>query len=106
MFSPRLVIRTLICSLAWAVVLAPGVWAVQPGLAVAAPAPHYQVGTRLRAKQDCTVKGYAIKKGVVLSVAAVHKGAQGKVAAVDLAFSGMIIGGVDVETVSRYFKRA
>jgi hypothetical protein len=106
MLSPRLVSHTLFCSLAAAVVLAPAVLVMQPGLAVAAPVPHYQVGTRLRAKQDCTVKGYAIKKGVVLSVAAVHKGDQGQVAAVDLAFSGMIIGGVDVETVSRYFKRA
>ena len=46
------------------------------------------------------------KDDIVEVISGDNKGAQGKVAAVDLAFSGMIIGGVDVETVSRYFKRA
>jgi hypothetical protein len=88
-----------------ALVASTTVW-LEPPTALAAPRPAYQVGMRLRAQQDCTVRGYAIKKGVVLSVAAVHTNDRGSVAALDLAFSGMTIAGVSVQTVRRYFSRA
>ena len=80
---------------------APG---VEPGPAELAA--RYQAGMRLRAKRACTIRGYAIKKDVVLTVAAVHTNAQGQVDAVDLSFSGMVIADVDVDTVSEHFSTA
>ena len=68
--------------------------------AAAAPAP-YRVGHRLKAKRDCTVKGFAIKKGVVLTVAAVHE--EGK--RVDLEFSGMTIPGVTQSKLASLFQK-
>lgn len=70
--------------------------------ALAAPkGPGYRVGNRLKAKRDCTIQGYAIKKGVVLKVAAVSE--DGK--AVDLEFSGMTISGVARSQVESLFHR-
>jgi hypothetical protein len=68
--------------------------------AQAAPAP-YRVGTKLKAKRDCTLQGYAIKKGVVLTVSSVSD--DGK--AVNLEFSGMTIHGVQRAQVSSLFHR-
>jgi hypothetical protein len=72
-----------------------------PTEAAAAPAPSYPVGTRLKAKRDCTLQGFAIKKGVVLTVAAVNE--DGK--SVDLQFSGMTISGVQRAQVASLFQR-
>lgn len=66
----------------------------------------YRVGMRLRARQDCTIRGYAVKKGVVLDVVMVHRDDSGKERAVDLGFRGMTIRGVDVRTVATHFRRA
>jgi hypothetical protein len=96
--------RLLICTLALAALL------VAPA-ASADPAPDeallelasYRVGQRLQARQACTIQGYAIKKDVILTVAAVHADDAGKVSAVDLTFSGMTIANVDVATVDKYF---
>ena len=75
--------------------------AVSSAEALAAPGPGYRVGNRLKAKRDCTIKGYAIKKGVVLKVASVAD--DGK--AVDLEFSGMTITGVARGQVDSLFQR-
>jgi hypothetical protein len=72
-----------------------------PTEAMAAPGPGYPVGTRIKAKRDCTLKGYAIKKGVVLTVSALHE--DGK--AMDLEFSGMTISGVQRGQVDSLFNR-
>jgi len=69
-------------------------------------AAKYQVGMRLRAKNACTVKGYAIKRGVVLTVAAVHTDGAGKIRALDLTFSSMTIAEVDIEVVNTHFRPA
>ena len=63
--------RRVICALALALPAMGSLVLVDPSPAVAAPAA-YQVGMKLRAKQSCTVQGYAIKEGVVLTVAAVQ----------------------------------
>jgi hypothetical protein len=92
-----------ICAVAFAGVV-PGTVAVSvvsPAEAQAAPAPSYPVGSRLKAKRDCTLKGFAIKKGVVLTVSAVQD--DGK--AVDLEFSGMTIAGVPSAQVASLFNR-
>jgi hypothetical protein len=72
-----------------------------PAEAIAAPGPGYRVGTRLKAKRDCTIQGYAIKKGVVLTIASVRD--DGK--SVDLEFSGMTIREVSRSTIDSMFKR-
>jgi hypothetical protein len=95
--------RLSICTVALAVTI-PGLVAVSvvaPAEAVAAPGPGYRVGTRLKAKRDCTVKGFAIKKGVVLTVSSVND--DGK--AVDLEFSGMTIPQVAHGTLESLFRR-
>ncbi len=68
--------------------------------AQAAPAA-YRVGTKLKAKRDCTLQGYAIKKGVVLTVSSVSD--DGK--SVSLEFSGMTIRDVTQSQVSSLFQR-
>jgi len=93
------------CALALAGLAVPSFVLLDAAPAVAAPVA-YQVGNKLRAKQDCTVKGYAIKRGVVLTVTGVTKNDKGDVATVDLSFSGMSIDAVDVETVNGNFVRA
>jgi hypothetical protein len=72
-----------------------------PTEARAAPGPTYRVGTKLNAKRDCTLQGFAIKKGVVLTVSSVSD--DGK--AVDLEFSGMTISGVNNGQVASLFQR-
>lgn len=72
-----------------------------PTEAQAAPGPTYRVGTKLKAKRDCTLQGYAIKKGVVLTVASVNDDGS----AVDLEFSGMTISGVKNGQVASLFQR-
>jgi hypothetical protein len=72
-----------------------------PTEAAAAPAPVYPVGARLKAKRDCSLQGFAIKKGVVLTVAAVSE--DGK--SIDLQFSGMTISGVQKTQVASLFQR-
>jgi hypothetical protein len=72
-----------------------------PTDAQAAPGPTYRVGTKLKAKRDCTLHGYAIKKGVVLTVSSVSDDGN----AVDLAFSGMTITGVKNGQVASLFQR-
>jgi hypothetical protein len=92
-----------ICAVTLAGVV-PGTLAVSVALptdAHAAPGANYPVGTRLKAKRDCTLKGFAIKKGVVLTVSAVHD--DGK--ALDLEFSGMTISGVQHGQVASLFNR-
>ena len=106
MLSPRVLATMLAMALPAWLSLAPAVLMLTPAPAAAAPAGGYHVGMRLRAKQSCTVKGYAIKKGVVLTVVAVHKNDQGKVNAIDLSFSGMTITAVDIETVNEKFSPA
>ena len=76
-----------------------------PSVAEAAP-PSYQIGQRLRATRNCTINGIAIKKGVVLNVAAVHKDDKGRVGSVDLSLSGMTISDVKTKTVAANFRRA
>ena len=73
--------------------------------AEAAPA-GYRIGQRLRAKRDCTVNGFAIKKGVVFNVAAVHTDDSGKLIGVDLTVSGMTIAEVSPATVKSLFGNA
>ena len=81
---------------------APAAVVLHPGVAQAAP--NYHVGMRLRAKHECTVNGYAIKKGVVLTVASVSKGDDGKVRAADLDFKGgMTIRQVAVDDLKAHF---
>ena len=106
MLSPRALTSMLTMAAIGSLSLAPAVVMLHPAPAVAQPAAHYHLGMRLKAKHDCTVKGYAIKKGVVLSVVFVHKDDQGKASAVDLSFSGMTIAGVDVGTVHHNFSPA
>ncbi len=65
----------------------------------------YRVGMHLRARHDCTIQGYAVKKGVVLHVVTVHRDDDGKEQALDLGFRGMTIRGVDVRMVATHFKR-
>jgi hypothetical protein len=65
----------------------------------------YRVGMQLRARDDCTIQGYAVKKGVVLAVLSVHRDDDGKEVALDLGFRGMTIRGVDVRTIASHFKR-
>jgi hypothetical protein len=106
MLFPRVLSCLFASALFASAVAAPTAVVLAPGLAAAAPAARYRVGARLRAKQDCTVQGYAIKKGVVLTVVAVNQNEEGKVGSLDLSFSGMTISGVDVETVQKYFRHA
>lgn len=89
--------------------------ALAPSVAVVAAAPSaqaqgragaYRVGMRLRARHNCTIQGYAVKKGVVLDVVSVHRDDSGKELALDLGFRGMTIRGVDVHTVATHFRRA
>lgn len=72
----------------------------------AAHAGSYRVGMHLRALHDCTIQGYAVKKGVVLDVVVVHRDNGGKEVALDLGFRGMTIRGVDVHTIASHFRRA
>jgi hypothetical protein len=95
--------RLLICALASAVpLIAPAASAERWPDDALLDLASYRVGQRLKATQDCTIKGYAIKKDVILTVAAVHTDDQGKVSAVDLAFSGITIANVDAGTVDKY----
>jgi hypothetical protein len=66
----------------------------------------YQVGMKVRAKRDCSVQGYQVKKGVVLNVAAVKTDDKGKVGAVDLTLSGMTISNVPAHVMDSLFSRA
>jgi hypothetical protein len=106
MLFPRVLPCLLASALFASTLVAPAYVVLVPSAAVAAPGAKYRVGGRLRAIQACTVKGYAIKKGVVLTVVAVNQRDDGKVGSVDLSFSGMTISGVAVETVQKYFKPA
>jgi len=106
MLFPKVLSCLLASALLAAAIAAPTGVLLTPAVANAAPAAHYRVGARLRATQDCTVRGYAIKKGVVLTVVAVNQDDEGKVGSLDLSFSGMTISGVDVGTVQKYFRRA
>ncbi|MBK7583537.1 MAG: hypothetical protein IPI67_25515 [Myxococcales bacterium] len=74
--------------------------------ALAAPAARYRVGMRVKAKRTCTVQGYEVKKGVILSVAAVQSDDKGKVTTLDLNFSGMTIGNVPAQVVDSLFSAA
>jgi hypothetical protein len=74
--------------------------------AFAAPAPRYRVGMRVRAKRNCTVQGYQVKRGVVLNVAAVRTNDKGQVSDVDLAISGMTISAVPTSVMDSLFTRA
>ena len=76
------------------------------GVAEAAPGGQYRPGMRVRAKRTCTVQGYEVKKGVVLSVVAVQTGDKGKTVAVDLSFSGMAISNVPAAVVDGLFTPA
>ncbi len=93
----------LVALLAGAV--APAVLSAECPTAEAAPVA-YRIGQRLKAKRDCTVNGFAIKKGVVFNVAAVHTGDDGKLRTVDLTASGMTIEEVSAATVLSLFGRA
>ncbi len=103
MLFPRVLSSLLASALFASAIAVPLGVLIAPGLADAAPAARYRVGARLRARQACTVQGYAIKKGVVLTVVAVNQNDEGKVGSLDLSFSGMTISGVDVATVQKYF---
>lgn len=89
-------------------------FAVGPALSVstvtegaeAAPGAQYRAGMRVRAKRTCTVQGYEVKKGVVLSVVSVQNDDKGKTLAVDLSFSGMTISNVPAQVVSSLFTAA
>ena len=106
MLSPRVLTSMLAMAALGSSSLLPAVVVLHPAPAVAQPAANFRVGMRLKAKRACTVNGYAIKKGVVLTIVAVHKNDQGKASAVDMSFSGMTISGVDVKTVNQNFSRA
>lgn len=97
--------RILACVLALVVPATALVVVADPSPAAAAQ-PAYDVGTRLKARQDCTIGGYAIKKGVVLTVTAVTRNDKNEVTAVDLSFEGMNISQVDIATVKANFDRA
>ena len=98
--------------LAWSVAVALGlVLPTFPALtgaraAWAAPAPRYRVGMRVKAKRNCSVNGYEVKKGVVLAVAQVYANDKGQVSAVDLSMSGMTIAGVSAQVVDSLFSPA
>ena len=101
--------RIVICTVAFALPLSGPVSSL--AAPEAAPAQtelvaNYQVGMRLKAKNACTVKGFAIKQGVILTVTAVHTDGAGKPRALDLSFSGMTIADVDVETINKHFRPA
>ena len=75
----------------------------QVQVAWAAPAARYRAGMKVRAKRSCSVKGFQVKKGVVMSITAVRSDDKGRVASVDLAFSGMAIADVSVRTLDSLF---
>lgn len=75
----------------------------QPDAAWAAPAGRYRPGMKVRAKRDCSVRGYQVKKGVVMSVTAVYSDDKGRAASADLAFSGMTISAVPVQVLDSLF---
>ncbi len=97
---------------AWLLALALGVVAPaalpisSPRVAWAAPAGRYRVGMKVRAKRACTVQGYQVKKGVVLSVVGVRSDDKGRVAGVDLAISGMTISDVPANVMDSLFAPA
>lgn len=79
--------------------------AVEERPAVAAPG-QYRVGMKVKAKRDCSVQGFEVKKGVVLNVAAVRADDKGKVDAVDLTVSGMSINNVPARVMDSLFSPA
>lgn len=80
-----------------------GLPVVQPDVAHAAPAARYRAGMRVRAKRDCSVRGFQVKRGVVMNVTAVRSDDKGRVVSVDLAFSGMAIADVPAKTMDSLF---
>ena len=76
------------------------------GSAFAAPGGRYTVGMRVRAKRDCSVQGFQVKKGVVLNVAAVKTDDKGKVGSVDLTISGMTINNIPTNVMDSLFAPA
>jgi hypothetical protein len=99
-------------SWAWSVAVALGLvlptFPVLTGarVAFAAPAPRYRVGMRVKARRNCSVNGYQVKKGVVLNVAAVQTDDKGKVSTIDLSMSGMTISGVSAQVADSLFSPA
>jgi hypothetical protein len=79
--------------------------AIQEKPAIAAPA-QYRVGMKVRAKKNCSVQGFEVKKGVVLDVAAVRNDAKGKTEFVDLTVSGMGINNVPARVMDSLFSPA
>jgi hypothetical protein len=79
--------------------------AVEVRPAMAAPV-QYRVGMKVRAKKNCSVQGFEVKKGVVLDVAAVRNDKKGKVEAVDLSVSGMSITNVPARVMDSLFSPA
>ena len=75
-------------------------------VAHAAPGARYRVGMRVRAKRNCTVNGFQVKKGVVMNVAAVRSDDKARVVSVDLSFNGMNISDVPVRTMDSLFAPA
>jgi hypothetical protein len=73
--------------------------------AMAAPV-QYRVGMKVKAKKNCSVQGFEVKKGVVLDVAAVRNDKKGKVEAVDLSVSGMSITNVPARVMDSLFSPA
>jgi len=80
--------------------------AVTLDVAHAAPAARYRVGMKVRAKRNCSVNGFQVKKGVVMNVAAVRSDDKARVVSVDLSFNGMNISDVPVRTMDSLFAPA
>lgn len=95
--------RLLLCALALALPAVPSLVLAEqdPPVALA----NYQVGSKLQAKHDCTVKGFAIKKDATLTVSAVNKNDKNAIESLDLTFQGMNIDGVDLATVQANFRQ-
>jgi hypothetical protein len=95
----------------WILAVALGAFASLPEAAlherpaIAAPA-QYRVGMKVRAKRDCSVQGFEVKKGVVLDVVAVRNDGKGKVEFVDLTVSGMGINNVPARIMDSLFSPA
>jgi hypothetical protein len=79
--------------------------ALQERPAIAAPG-QYRVGMKVRAKRNCSVQGFEVKKGVVLDVVAVRNDDKGKPDLVDLTVSGMSITNVPARVMDSLFSPA
>lgn len=92
-----------LAAVAMGVTIAFAISMAEPEVAWAAPAARYRPGMKVRAKRDCNVRGFQVKKGVVMNVTAVYSDDKGRAASADLAFSGMSIAAVPVQVLDSLF---